>query len=148
MEKGDLLFGWHCYYCGGGVPGLVLFASIEGFEKALESAQPGDYFQLASLRELTGRIGRLEPTLATAREYLTRVPQGEVWVLRTGVQPPELQVLWADNRDEEAVESWFHPSDGLHLVPLREDLEFDVDGYFVDAIKPDSRGAIPLLGAY
>jgi hypothetical protein len=148
MEKADVLFGWHCYFCGGGGPGLVLFTSIEDFEKALQGARPGDYFQLASLQQLTDRIGRLEPTLAVAREYLTRAPRGEIWVLRTGVRPPALEILWADNRDEAAVESWFHPSHGLHLAPLREDLEFDVDRYFVDAKKPDSRGAIPLLGAY
>jgi hypothetical protein len=148
MEGGDVLFGWHSYYCGGGSPGTVLFTSFEDFAGTAERARPGDRFQLASLRQLTDQNGLLEPTLTAARQYLTTAPRGEVWVLRTGLKPPELEILWADNIGVGAAESWFYPSHGLYLAPVREDLEFDVTEYFVDAKKPDAQGAVPLGGAY
>jgi hypothetical protein len=148
LDAGDVLFGWHQYYCGGGSPGNGMFTSFHDFAETLGKARPGDRFQLASLRQLTNRIGTFEPTLAAARTYLATAPGGEVWVLRANNRPPEVEIIWADNIDEDEVKSWFHPSDGLYLAPLREDLEFDVDEYIVDLKKPDSQGAVPLGGAY
>jgi len=147
LESGDILFGWHCFYCGACSPGNVAFTSFHDFEESLAGARPGDYFQLVSLRQLTARGGILEPTLAAARRYLAAAPRGEVWVLRTGLRPPEVEVMWEGNSDEPDVESWLAPSEGLYLARVREDLEFD-DEYFLDAKKPDPHGAVPLGGAY
>lgn len=147
LDAGDVLFGWHYFYCGGGSPGFVLFTAFHDFEKSVAGARPGDRFQLASLRQLSARGGILEPTLAAARQYLAAAPRGEVWVLRTGLQSPEIESIWDENSNDPAVESWFHPSNGLYLARLREDLEFD-DEYFLDAKKADARGAVPLGGAY
>jgi hypothetical protein len=147
FDTGDVLFGWHSFYCGGGSADTVLLTSFPDFEKTLSSARPGDRFKLASLRQLSGRIATPEPTLAAAREYLQRVPGGEVWVLRTGRRPPKVEILWIGNSDEPAEEYWLHRSEGLYLAPLRGDLEF-VDEYFVNAKKPDAQGAVPLGGAY
>ncbi len=65
LETGDVLFGWHCFYCGGGSPGNVLFTAFHDFEKTVAGAKPGDHFQLVSLRQRSARGGILEPTLAS-----------------------------------------------------------------------------------
>jgi len=146
LDAGDVLFGWHGLYCGGGSPDTPLFTSFCDFEETLERATPGDYFQLASVRQLAVRGGLLEPTLAAARNYLAACARGEVWVLRTGDRPPRIAILCSGDEDEVA-ESCFSPADGIIVARLREDLEFD-DEYFLDAKKPDSQGAVPLGGAY
>jgi len=146
LDAGDVLFGWHGLYCGGGSPDLPVFTSFRDFEETLERATPGDYFQLASVRQLAVRGSLLEPTLAAARNYLAACPSGEVWVLRTGDRPPRIEILCSGDEDEVA-ESWFSPGDGLIVARTREDLEFD-DEYFLDAKKPDAHGAVPLGGAY
>jgi hypothetical protein len=145
FESGDVLFGW-LYPChGGGTPATPLITCFQEFERNVKEFGAGDHFRLASLRQVSSQIGVLEPTVSTARAYLRRFPGREIWVLRTAVKPPELEILWSENRDDPTVELWFQPVEGLYLVPLREDLEFG-DTYFVDLCKPDGRGAVPLLG--
>jgi hypothetical protein len=145
LESGDVLFGWSYPCYGGGTPATPLITGFQEFERIVKEAGAGDHFRLASLRRVASQMGVLEPTVAAARDYLRRFPGRELWVLRTAAKPPELEILWSENRDDPTVELWFQPSEGLCLVPLREDLEF-CDTYFVSLCKPDGRGAVPLLG--
>jgi hypothetical protein len=146
LDSGDILCGYHRFYCGGSGPDAVAFTDFAAFEEHIRAARAGDDFMLASVQQLVARNQLLEPTLAVVRDYLvSRKGANEVFM----VQPagPNVEVLWEgsfDPDDEDPrIPSIFASPHPLYAVPFTWEQDF-----FVDAKKANAEGAIPLGGAY
>ena len=143
FESGDVLCGLHRFYCGGGGPDSVVFTSFAAFEERVRGARAGDDFMLVSVQRFARDGTLLEPTLEAVRRYTQTRPSGEVMVVRSGLHPARVDILWDGNIDEDDVPAMFAPTEGLYAVPFEWEQEF-----FISAKKPNEWGAVPLGGAY
>jgi len=142
LDSGDVIFGYHRFYCGACGPEAVVFTTFSTVEEHLQAARVGDDFMLASLREFRERDELLEPSSDAIRLYLTsKCGADEVFLINPSI--PRVEVLWEGNVSEDEVVELFNTGRELYAAPFSWDQEF-----FVDAKKPDENGAIPLNGTY
>ena len=143
FEKGDVLCGLQRHYCAGSGPTAVVFNSFSGFKEHIRSTRPGDAFMLVSVQQLAARNGLLAPTTHSVREWLSRNPKEEVFLINAGISPPTVEAIWQDREQDEDVDGLFVPDQKLIAMPFIWEQDF-----FIDLKAPNERGEIPLGGAY
>jgi hypothetical protein len=142
-KSADVLCGYQYHMGGGGGPSHVVFNSFLLFEEHLRSTRPGDMFTLVSVQQLAAQNALLDPTADTVKRWLTLNPYAEVFLLKTKLQPPSVEIIWDGCEDEKDVECLFRPSEGLIAVPIRSEQDF-----FIHAKMPNKQGAVPSGGSY
>jgi hypothetical protein len=127
FEKGDVLCGLQRQYCAGSGPTAVVFNSLSDLKEHIRSTRPGDAFMLVSVQHLAARNGLLAPTTQSVREWLSRNPNQEVFLINAGISPPTVEIIWQDREQDEDVDGLFVPNQKLIPMPFIWEQDFFID---------------------
>ena len=98
---------------------------------------------LVSVQHLAARNSLLPPTVHSVREWLSRNPNEEVFLINARIPPPTVEIIWRDREQDEDVDGLFVSNQELIAMPFIWEQDF-----FIDVKRPNERGEIPLGGAY
>ena len=98
---------------------------------------------LVSVQHLASRNGLLAPTADSVREWLSRNPNEEVFLINARVSPPTVESIWQVREKDEDVNGLFVANQELIAMPFIWEQDF-----FIDVKRPNETGEIPIGGAY
>jgi hypothetical protein len=85
----------------------------------------------------------LVPTADSVREWLSRNPNEEVFLINARVSPPTIEQIWQGREEDEDVDGLFVANQELIAMPFTWEQDF-----FIDVKRPTEKGEIPIGGSY